>query len=144
MQNASEGPSKPTLKTEPATQTEIFYCELGKELVKRELPFLNDVLRSLMTLNVSLLGGGIFFLSAGVCIPGLRMAAMMLFFLSLLFAFAGVLPKTEQAELFAPYLIQDAVKRITDWKTALLKGAAVFLILGLALAFLGVVLSPIP
>jgi hypothetical protein len=139
--NSVGQPMMPEVEADRATDEENFLCALGEELAKRELPFLNDVLRQLLTLSVSLLGGGIFFLSADNCQPGLRLFAMIMFFLSLLLAFIGMLPASEKINLSIPESIKDAVQRLSSWKTGFVKGAGVFLILGLGAAFLGVLLK---
>ena len=56
-------------KCERATNVEIFYHELGDELAKKRLPFLNDLLRQLLTISISLAGGGLYFLDDQTC-PG--------------------------------------------------------------------------
>src|SRR4051812_30676390 len=74
------------LASEPASPDECLYFRVAEEIKKRELPFLNEVLRQLVTLNVSLLGGGIFFLTPQYCDNGPRLVAMFMFLVGLLCA----------------------------------------------------------
>lgn len=125
---------------EPTTE-EVFYSDLGDELFKRNIPFLNDVLRQLMTLSVGLMGGGMFFLTDAVCDKGMRLVAMGMFFISLGISLIGILPYGHAVHLGMPVEIRESVNRAIWWKTGWVWGSTVFLVLGLGLAFIGLLLK---
>lgn len=124
-----------------ASPHEIFYFRLGEELYKRNIPFLNDVLRQLLTTSVSLMGGGIVFLSDALCNKGCKVAAITMFLLATLSALGGVLPYRDDLPLSMPYAIKAGVERAIWWKDGFVYTASIFIVLGLGLAFAGVLLK---
>ena len=63
--------------------TDVFYAEWGDELIKRNLTFLNDVLRQLVTLSTAMLSGSIIFLNDAMISRGLKLATIAMFLCAL-------------------------------------------------------------
>src|SRR4051812_41938515 len=78
------------------TGDDLFYIDFGGELVKRALPFVNEVLRQMVTLSSALAGGSAAFLGETMIGPGYKSAAVFCFVAALAFAFAGVLPYRDE------------------------------------------------
>src|SRR5262249_49452294 len=85
-----------------ADPVDLFYIELGQETYKRNVPFLNEVLSKLITLNASLLGGGLYFLKEDVIPSWSRVLAVIFFLIATLVAFLGILPYSGTINPFDP------------------------------------------
>src|SRR4051794_11246241 len=69
------------------TAEEAFFAEWGRESLKQTIPFLNDAIQKLITLDAALIGGGLLLgPHKDVLPPGGRVFALGCFVLSLLFA----------------------------------------------------------
>src|SRR5437870_12649275 len=85
---------------EKATETDIFLKEWGKETVRRNIPFLNEVLRSLLTLSVALCGGSLV-LGPTISI-GWRVVAGSAFLIAAIVALVVVMPYKGAASFLVP------------------------------------------
>src|SRR5262245_10946070 len=87
---------------EPSEQ-ELFLIGLGDELIRRDLPFLNEVLRQLVTLSTALAGGAIAILNnTRVGFRGEIVGAIACFLVALVVALWGMLPKSGEITRRAP------------------------------------------
>jgi hypothetical protein len=129
------------LQGEAPTNVEALYHQIGQDLAKKQLPFLNDLLRQLLTMGIGLAGGGLYFLDEKMCHSGMKLAAVGMFFIAILCALAGVLPYRDRFCVSAPYEVKDFVDRAVTWKDCMIWGSSIFLFLGLAAAFVGVLLK---
>lgn len=124
----------------PPDATDAFYCDIGNQLIRNRIPFMNEVLRQLLTLSVAMLGGSTFFLGPAVCHPGLRIAAMSMFLLSLLCALFGVLPFRATIRLHVVHEIRETIESIILSKDRFVWASSIFLVLGFAASVFGVLL----
>jgi len=120
---------------------DVFFFELGEEIFKRNIPFLNEILKQLVTMSIALSGGSLMFLDKSVCDPTLKLAASVMFFVALISSFVGVLPYRDSVRRSDPDAIKENVKKATEWKNGFVWAASIFIGLGLILAFFGVLLN---
>jgi hypothetical protein len=90
--------SKPIKGTAPSEDDE-FYISWGRETLKNNINFLNEVLRQLVSLNVALLGGSIIFLDNRFVNDTFKALVMLAFLFSLMFSFAGIMPYGRSVDL---------------------------------------------
>lgn len=121
-----------------ASAEDEFFVEFGEEIFKKTIPFLNDVLRQLLTTSIALSGGTLMFLTDPRCDKNLKLAAAVMFFLAIGCSFVGVLPYRDSFRPDCPAEIKANANRVTWWKYGWVSGAVVFIALGLVLAFVGV------
>ena len=125
------------VKGKPASEEQEFYYEWGFETLKNNLKILNEVLRQLVTLSASLLGGSIAFLDTSLIGPQYKTPVVVAFFLSLMFAFFGMMPYEGEFDPRRP----DSVKRHKDrafrWKRIWVWATGGLLILGFLIAMVG-------
>ena len=124
-----------------ASAEETLFVGIGEEIFKRNLPFLNDVLRQLLTTSIALSGGTLMFLSDPQCHKGMKLTAAAMFALAMICSFIGILPYRDSVRLDVPAEIKENVKAATWWKYSWICGSITFIFLGLALAFLGVLVG---
>ena len=89
---------QPIKATAPSEDDE-FYISWGRETLKQNLVFANEVLRQLVTLNVALLGGSIIFLDNKFVDTNIKALAILFFFISLAISFIGIMPYTRSVDL---------------------------------------------
>lgn len=94
----------------PASPEQEFYYQWGLETLKNNFTVLNDVLRQLVTLSASLLGGSIAFLNPRLIGTGYKNAVVITFFVALVFDFFGMMPYEGKFDPQVP----DSVKRHKD------------------------------
>lgn len=119
-----------------ASEEDQFLVSLGDEQIKRNLPFLNDVLRQQVTLSTALMGGGIAFLKDAMA-TGFKVGAVFLFLAALIVALVGVLPHPGMIERRAPGIIARSLERALDRKRHIAYAAAGLIVAGLIVALLG-------
>jgi hypothetical protein len=129
-------PEPPAIEGEPPTEEEEFYVQWGFETIKNNLKFLNEVLRQLVTLSATLLGGSIAFLDTSMIDARYKNAAVAFFFLSLLSSFLGILPYRGEINPLNP----NSVKR---HKEAAYKSKRFYLLLTELLLALGFLITVI-
>jgi hypothetical protein len=118
------------------TREGLFYVEWGAETLKRNLTLANEVLRSLLTLSATMLGGSIAFLDK-VAAPPFPAIAAAVFLLALGASLLGVLPYEGKADLRIPKQIERHKRAAFDKKLGLLKAAGGLLVIGFLLALVG-------
>ncbi len=134
-------PGVPVWESRSATEEEVFYKRWAMASLRRNLPFVNDVLRSLVTLNVTLLGGSVVLLDSSRLWPGFQVAVVACFLVSLVAAFFGMLPFTGTVDVFCPEMIRRHKTRALTWKRWLLAAAAIALVAGFAVALIGLIVK---
>jgi hypothetical protein len=116
---------------------EVLYTEIGADMVKRVLPFVNEVLRQLVTLSATLAGGSAAFLSDALVGPWLKVPAVVCFLLALVAAFAGMLPYNAAVAWTQPHDVKRTVDRALAWKGGCLRVAAAAIVAGLVAVVAG-------
>jgi hypothetical protein len=125
-------------ESSPADELDTFYVEWARESLKRNLPFVNEVLRGLVTLDTALLGGSVLWLGPQIVPAWFRLAVVLCFLLSLAAAFWGMLPYTGTAvDLRCPDLIHKHKTEALRTKQFWVWVAAWCLIAGFAVALVG-------
>ncbi len=124
--------------TEPSEE-ELFYVGLGDQLIKDTLPFLNQVLRQLVTLTVALLAVSVAIYDKEVVHRPLMVVGMVFLLISAILSFAGVLPYGGPITRREPTTIYDRLKQMTRVKSCLAWFAAVPLVLALVVMLVGVI-----
>ena len=122
------------------TENDLFYSGLGDEQIKRRVPFLNEVLRQMVTLSTTLMGGTIIFLKELVS-DEFKKSIAIIFLFSLAAAFAGVLPHRSRIVRRCPDDIKVAYNEATSWKEWMLWISAGFLFVGLLIALIGIMVG---
>jgi hypothetical protein len=123
------------------TREGLFYVEWGAETLKRNLTLANEVLRSLLTLSATMLGGSIAFLDKVATRPFPGIAAV-LFLLALIASLLGVLPYEGEVDLRIPKQIEQHKRAAFEKKVLLLKTAGGLLALGFIAALVGMAVHP--
>lgn len=90
----------------PPSEESEFFLEWGRESLKANLKFANDILRQLVTLNATFLGGSIVFLDRSLIPSPYREIAIVLFFAALVVAFIGMMPYEANVPLRMPFEIK--------------------------------------
>jgi hypothetical protein len=130
----------PTLSATAPTEEERFYLAWARDTLQHNLTYANEVLRQLVSLASTMLGGSIVFLDTAAPDPSWRTAVSALFFASLCTALVGILPYEEYVALNAPAEIRRHKAAALRWKRIYLWSSAGLLLAGFALALLGLAL----
>jgi hypothetical protein len=137
----SSGSSRQTpseiVEGRPASPEQEFYYQWGLETLKNNFNVLNDVLRQLVILCASLLGGTIAFLSPRLIGTEYKNAVVITFFMALVFAFAGMLPYEGKFDPQVPDSVKRHKERAVKWKRIWLWVTAALLTAGFVLATVG-------
>lgn len=124
----------------PPSEDEEFYVLWGRETLKNNLAFTNDVLRQLVTLNTALLGGSIAFLDEKLISSTFKGGIVVLFFLSLITSFVGMMPYQHSVDLRLAEEIRQHKENAFRWKRYCLWVAGILLASGFIIALIGIVL----
>src|SRR5579863_2182827 len=127
----------PEIQGRPASPAQEFYYQWGLETLKNNFTVLNDVLRQLVTLSASLLGGSIAFLKASLLGTEYRNAVVIAFFVSLVFAFLGMMPYEGKFDPQRPDSVKRHKGRAVKWKRIWVWTTAGLLATGFLLATVG-------
>ena len=114
-----------------------FYHEMGEELYKKTIPFLNDVLSKLLTISVSLSAGTVFFLGDRTYPQGMRLVAIIMFMLAFGSALIGMIPYRASISYCCPNEVKKTVDDAIWWKDALIWATCIFIVLGVVSATAG-------
>ncbi len=87
------------IKATAPSEDDEFYISWGRETLKNNINFLNEVLRQLVSLNVALLGGSIIFLDNRFVDDTFKVIVILAFLFSLMFSFAGIMPYGRSVDL---------------------------------------------
>ncbi len=127
------------IKGTPPLEDEEFYVLWGRETLKNNLAFTNDVLRQLVTLNAVLLGGSIAFLDDSLVDSTFKKVIILLFFLSLVFSFVGMMPYGHSVDLRLPEDIRRHKEFAFKLKRYFLWTAGALLASGFIVALVGLI-----
>jgi len=105
---------------ETLTEEDEFYIAWARETVKRNLDFANEILRRLVTLASSLLGGGLVFYDKLYLSPTLRLLVLLFFLGSLIASFVGMMPYEAAPDQRVPAEIKTHKKAALAYKRRLL------------------------
>lgn len=136
--------SRRVIKGAPPSAEELFYLQWARETQKRNSDLANQVLRQLVTLYASLLGGSIVFLKKEFLRSPYWETVMILFFLGLVLAFVGSMPYEGRVDVRQPQEIKRHKQSALAWKRFFLWSAGLSGALGFAMAMMGVVLGGHP
>ncbi len=129
------GPAPVTGKV--VSSDDKFYLDWGRESLRNNLRLLNDVLRQLVTLTSTLLGGTVVFLDEKIINPSYKIYIIMAFFIALIIAFIGMLPHTSKVNLSSPSAIKEHKIKSTRIKRYLVLGAGTLVFVGFFLTGVG-------
>lgn len=127
------------IEGEAADPVDVLYVEMAQETYKRNIPFLNDVLQKLITINASLFGGGIYFLQGDVIPAWSRSLALIFFLIATGVALYGMLPYSGTVNPFVPDEIKKYKVEATNWKRGAVWFAGTAMILAFVSALVGFV-----
>jgi len=139
----SEQHEESTMKVLEASEEDVFYAEWGRETFKNNLTFANEVLRQLVTLSSSLLGGAIAFLEKTNIPPTYIKVILIFLFLSLIASFLGLLPYEEVIDIRNPKLVRKFKRRALNIIRIFLYTSATILSIAFGVAIAGVVISEV-
>ncbi len=128
----------------PANDEEIFLLKTMAEAPKNNLEIYNLVLRQLLTIIVSLMGGSVIFLDKSKLPVWSLVCSMAFLFGAFIATFAGVLPRNLDAYPNEPYDIKKALLQATNFKSMMLWIAYMLLFVGFGFAMLGLLLPVAP
>jgi hypothetical protein len=129
--------NNPIQATSPSEEEE-FYVAWGRETLKYNITFTNEVLRQLVTLNSTLLGGSIIFISDDFMNPAFKNFAIIFFFIALIFSFIGVMPYRGFVDLRIPEEIKKHKASTLRWKGYFLWTSGGCTALGFIAAVIGI------
>lgn len=131
--------NKPIEVTAPSEEEE-FYITWGRETLKNNLTFANEVLRQLVTINASLLGGSIILLSSNLIDSIFKAFAILFFFVALIFSFIGMMPYEGSVDLRKPDEIRDHKTSALNRKRFFLWSSGILTALGFLFALIGIIM----
>jgi hypothetical protein len=126
----------PPVGTDP-TAEEKFYLDWGLETVKSNISRLNELLRNLVTLSVSLLAGSVVFYGDAMTTPffkGMTTAALIA---AAIVSVLGSIPEQYKIDLSDPNQIKAAKAQTLAKKKIWYQASAILLLAGLCFAALG-------
>jgi len=126
---------------EPATEAEIFLKEWAKDTIKRNIPFLNETLRSLLSLAIGLSGASMIFMGAGVRIQ-FRAVAVLFFLASAVISLLGASPYEGQVSFFCPADIETHKAKALRFKLASVRWATGLILAGIVAGLTGWMSGP--
>jgi len=134
--------STPEIPTgRPPSEDTEFYLAWGRESLKANLKFANEVLRQLVTLNASLLGGSIVFIEEALIGNLFRWLAIAGFLLALVFSFLGMMPYEGSVSLRKPDEIRMHKSRALAQKRFCLWTAGYLMAMAFGIVIAGMVLK---
>lgn len=128
------------LEGSPPNEDDIFYISWGRESLKNNLVFANEVLRQLVTLNSALLGGSIAFLDETIIAVSFKVWVIVAFFLSLIMSFVGMMPYEGSVDLRIPKQIKQHKEDALKSKRCYLWIAGILLGIGFGIALAGIIM----
>ncbi len=132
------------MKNQTLNADAAFYHEMGEELYKKTIPFLNDVLGKLLTISVTLSGGTVFFLGDRTYPNGMRIVVVFMFLLAFIMAFMGIIPYRVSIRYCCPDEVRETVTSAIWWKDGYIWGSSIFIVLGIILAAVGFLVGTPP
>lgn len=139
-------PFKCPLAVQPAGSmsdpTRKFYWDMQNEQFRRSPERYNEMLRQLIALNTSLIGGTAAFLSPAWFPPDLRFSGAIMFLLSILAALLGLFPKdTAALEYSEMEIFKQRRKQRLEWLRFSSIVAVFLLFIGIGITLTGISIS---
>ena len=129
-------PNDEVVEAPTADPYDAFLCEWWEDSQKRNLPLLNEILRSLLTLATALSGSALLLLQQAE--PGLRIAAALSFLAAAGVALYGALPFAGKAHPYLPDEIAAHKSHAQLIKLTCAQAAGGLIAIGLGLLMLAV------
>ncbi len=120
------------------TKDENFYIEWGYETVKSNINTANEVFKLLITINVTLIGGGSAFLYKSNVLESYRIIILAAFLIGLILALIGIFPKESEVDIRIPEKIKTHKIKVLGIKRDFLKAASTLTVLGLLASVMAV------
>lgn len=114
------------------SEEEMFYVTWGQETVKSNISLCNEILKQLVTISSALLGVSIIYEQI-VTSETLRFFILLIFFISLIVAFIGLLPYENKVRLDTPGDIKEHKRKSLKHKRKFLWVSATTVAVGFAL-----------
>ncbi len=124
------------VKGRPPSDEEIFYLQLGSELLKSSLQITNDILKQLIGINSVLLGGSIAVLDRVLDNPLAKKVTLLSFLISLIFAIIGIMPYEKKILINSPDMVKSFQKGALRHKRIFIWLSASVMIIGFVSAIL--------
>lgn len=121
-------------KSRAPTEEELFYQKWGYETLKANIKTVNEVLKQLITINVTLLGGGVAFIANFDVSNVISSLIMLCFFIGLIVAFLGAIPYESEVDIRIPLQIKRHKKEALKQKRRFLFVAGGLTLSGLFLS----------
>lgn len=131
----------PSISGGRPSEEEKFYVAWGYRTLTDTLPFLNEVLRQLVTLSSTLLGGSIAFLDDKMINLTLKKFVLIVFFATLIISFFGILPYNETFDVRKPSETKRYVDNVIKLKLLYVRIACILLGTGFVLALIGLLVK---
>ena len=125
----------------PPTPEERFYLDWARESLKKNIDLANQVLRQLVTLYASLLGGSVVFLRGELLMSPYREIVLVMFFFGLVSAFFGSMPYEGRVDIRQPQQIKRHKESALAWKRRYLWTAGSLGAAGFLVAMVGIVIG---
>lgn len=129
------------VQSTPPSEEDLFYLQWGQETIKKNIDNANGVLTNFLTLNTTLMGGGIAFMKPESISQNWLGVSLSFFFLGLILSFLGVIPHETKVNPISPTHIREhkelalLKKRRLMWSCAISTGG------GLATLAIGVLFT---
>ena len=124
------------IQSVPASAVDAFLYGWWEESQKRNIPLLNDVLRSLMTLSTALSGSSLLFLNQ--VDVSYRLGAATFFLLALIVSLKGILPFEGRIRASRPDEILAHKQKAQEAKKIHVQAAAALIVIGLVVVGIAV------
>lgn len=122
-----------------ATANELFWVDLAQDQLRKQLPFLNDVLHKLVTLNASILGGGLLLFKDDIAPAWSRVTTMTVFLVAFVACLWGMIPVSHKIYSECPQEIEDSENRARRWKWGCIRFTFFLMACAFAVAILGII-----
>lgn len=137
----SEQSVEPVMIGKPLTPKEKFFLSWAEQSLSSALPFVNEVLRHLVTLTSTLLGGSIVFLSADMIGKTPHLLAVVGFFLALALSFIGMMPFSGHIDFQDPARNEEHLTSTLKMKMRLCRAAGLLILAGFVCAIVGLLIK---
>jgi hypothetical protein len=127
-----------------ATPENAELFKLGKRMIEGSIETVQDTLRQLLTLSTALLGGSIAFMNEQLTPLGFKAVCVLFFMATVGISFYGTMPYSAGLVPNIPESVRETRDRALESKTAKLRLAGGSLLLGFAVAVLGIVWRSLP
>ncbi|WP_298898656.1 hypothetical protein [uncultured Psychroserpens sp.] len=117
------------IQGEPLSEEDKFYLDWAKENLKENVKLANDILKLIITLSSGILGISLVF-DQIMSNNEFKLLSILLFFISLIIAFIGVLPLKKKIDILSPSEIRDFEREALKHKLCFLRISGIIAVLG--------------